>query len=276
MIIYICVEAYVYPLLAPFLLFLHHDLVHQCIASFIYLWCFELIFRFWKSSRVVLVTLKFLKKMHQFFLLAIVISYSVHQSYSLCVLSLVFPNFMWITLRVLVWHLFCYIWAQKKKLVLPWHLLLANVSVHDLLYLVVSSCIYVYQHHGILYSLFMTFVLFHWPKPRSCFVCLVFSTSFLCFQHFYHVLSSMRRPQGRGLELARKHIGTCISELECIHKSSEFLKSIACGACDDGTEDRTTASGCQPIGFDASLNCRLSAPTPPRTIKILSWKKVII
>lgn len=94
-------------------------------------------------------------------------------------------------------------------------------------------------------------------------------------KHFYHVLSSMRRPQGRGLELARKHIGTCISELECIHKSSEFLKSIACGACDDGTEDRTTASGCQPIGFDASLNCRLSAPTPPRTIKILSWKKAI-
>jgi hypothetical protein len=35
-------EAYVYPLLAPFLLFLHHDHVHQCIASFIYLWCFEL------------------------------------------------------------------------------------------------------------------------------------------------------------------------------------------------------------------------------------------
>jgi hypothetical protein len=86
----------------------------------------------------------------------------------------------------------------------------------------------------------------------------------------------MRRPQGRGLELARKHIAACMSELECILKSSEFLRSIASGACDDDTEDRTTASGCQPIGFDASLNCRLSAPTPPRTIKILSWKKVRI
>ncbi|XP_062149262.1 uncharacterized protein LOC133857901 [Alnus glutinosa] len=94
-------------------------------------------------------------------------------------------------------------------------------------------------------------------------------------KHFYHVLTSMRRPQGRGLELARKHIAACISELECILKSSEFLRSIASGACDDDTEDRTTASGCQPIGFDASLNCRLSAPTPPRTIKILSWKKAI-
>lgn len=94
-------------------------------------------------------------------------------------------------------------------------------------------------------------------------------------KHFYHVLTSMRRPQGRGLELARKHIATCISELDYIYKSSEFLRSSACGTCEDGIEDRTTASGCQPIGFDASLNCRLSAPTPPRAIKILSWKKAI-
>lgn len=86
-------------------------------------------------------TLKFLKKMHQFFLLAIVISYSVHQSYSLCVLSLVFPNFMWITLRVLVWHLFCYIWAQKKKIgsalaftfskcLCPWFALFGGFILH--------------------------------------------------------------------------------------------------------------------------------------------------
>jgi hypothetical protein len=38
--------------------------------------------------------------------------------------------------------------------------------------------------------------------------------------------------------------------------------------------DNTTASGCQPIGFDASLNCRLSAPTPPRAIKIFCFEKV--
>ncbi|XP_050272020.1 uncharacterized protein LOC126715464 [Quercus robur] len=94
-------------------------------------------------------------------------------------------------------------------------------------------------------------------------------------KHFYHVLTSMRRPQGRGLELARKHIATCISELDCIYRSSDFLRSSACGTSEDGIENRTTASGCQPIGFDASLNCRLSAPTPPRAIKILSWKKAI-
>ncbi|KAL6963413.1 hypothetical protein U1Q18_044233, partial [Sarracenia purpurea var. burkii] len=63
--------------------------------------------------------------------------------------------------------------------------------------------------------------------------------------------------------------------LDSILKSSEFLSSNACGTFKDGQEERTTASGCQPIGFDASLNCRLSAPTPPRAIKILSWKKAI-
>ncbi|KAH7546318.1 hypothetical protein FEM48_Zijuj01G0187600 [Ziziphus jujuba var. spinosa] len=94
-------------------------------------------------------------------------------------------------------------------------------------------------------------------------------------KHFYHVLACLRRPQGRGLELARKHIAFCISELESALASSEFLRSIFFGACKDGTEDKTTASGCQPIGFDASLNCRLSAPTPPRAIKILSWKKAV-
>ncbi|KAH7853902.1 hypothetical protein Vadar_007875 [Vaccinium darrowii] len=92
-------------------------------------------------------------------------------------------------------------------------------------------------------------------------------------KHFFHALTAMRRPQGRGLELARKHIASCLSELDSILKSSKFLCSNACGTCEDGLEDRTTASGCQPIGFDASLNCRLSAPTPPRAIKILSWIK---
>ncbi|KAA8522977.1 hypothetical protein F0562_009400 [Nyssa sinensis] len=95
-------------------------------------------------------------------------------------------------------------------------------------------------------------------------------------KHFYHVLTCMRRPQGKGLELARKHIASCLSELDCILKSSEFVRgNPACGNCGDGIEDRTTASGCQPIGFDASLNSRLSAPTPPRSIRILGWKKAI-
>ncbi|KAJ6331893.1 hypothetical protein OIU76_010298 [Salix suchowensis] len=94
-------------------------------------------------------------------------------------------------------------------------------------------------------------------------------------KHFFHVLTCMRRPQGRGLELARKHIASCISELGVILKSAEFLMSNAHGTCEDATEDRTTASGHQAIGFDASLNSRISAPTPPRSIKILSWKKAI-
>ncbi|GFS30812.1 MAK10 homologue [Actinidia rufa] len=94
-------------------------------------------------------------------------------------------------------------------------------------------------------------------------------------KHFYHVLASMRRPQGRGFELARKHIASCLSELDSILNSSEFLRSNACGPCKDGVEHSTTATGCLPIGFDASLNCRLSAPTPPRSIKILSWRKAI-
>ncbi|KAM1173334.1 hypothetical protein ACFX2J_025836 [Malus domestica] len=94
-------------------------------------------------------------------------------------------------------------------------------------------------------------------------------------KHFYHVLTSMKRPQGRGLELARKHIASCISELEDILSSSEFLRSSTFGSQQGNLEDKTTASGCEPIGFDASLNCRLSAPTPPRAIKILSWKKTV-
>ncbi|KAK1550417.1 hypothetical protein Q3G72_018707 [Acer saccharum] len=94
-------------------------------------------------------------------------------------------------------------------------------------------------------------------------------------KHFFHVLTCMRRPQGRGLELARKHIASCMSELECILNSAEFLRLGAFGTCEDGVEERTTASGRAPIGFDASLNSRSSAPTPPRAIKILSWEKAV-
>ena len=97
---------------------------------------------------------------------------------------------------------------------------------------------------------------------------------FVCLQHFHHVLTSMRRPQGRGLELARKHIASCMLELDSIHRSAEFLRANVYKTCKEALEDRTTGSGCEPIGFDASLNCRLSAPTPPRAIKILSWIKV--
>lgn len=94
-------------------------------------------------------------------------------------------------------------------------------------------------------------------------------------KHFFHALACMRRPQGRGFEMARKHIASCILELESILKSAEFLRFGLCGACEDGIEDKTTASGRPPIGFDASLNSRSAAPTPPRAIKILSWKRAV-
>ncbi|XP_038695309.1 N-alpha-acetyltransferase 35, NatC auxiliary subunit-like isoform X2 [Tripterygium wilfordii] len=92
-------------------------------------------------------------------------------------------------------------------------------------------------------------------------------------KHFFHLLTHMRRPQGRGLELARKHVAFCVSELECMRKSAEFLRASAHGTCEDSVENSTTASGRKPIGFDASLNSRLSAPTPPRAIEILTWMK---
>jgi hypothetical protein len=98
-------------------------------------------------------------------------------------------------------------------------------------------------------------------------------TTFDFFQHFYHLLMSMKRPQGGGLELAREHIASCISEIAHIQKSSDFLRASA-PEMSEKNIDNTTASSCQPIGFDASLNCRLSAPTPPRAIKIFCFEKV--
>ncbi|XP_068647508.1 uncharacterized protein [Aristolochia californica] len=94
-------------------------------------------------------------------------------------------------------------------------------------------------------------------------------------KHFYHTLICMRKPQGRGFELAKRHIDSCLSELAEMVNSSEFLASNASGTRQTDTEDCTTASGCQPVGFDASLNSRFSAPTPPRAIKILGWKKAV-
>ncbi|KAE8718948.1 MAK10 isoform 2 [Hibiscus syriacus] len=85
----------------------------------------------------------------------------------------------------------------------------------------------------------------------------------------------MKRPQGRGLESARKHISSCMTELESIQKSAYFIRSCFGESCEGDIDDKTTASGREPIGFDAMLNSRLSALMPPRTIKILSWKKAV-
>ncbi|MED6205139.1 hypothetical protein PIB30_015261 [Stylosanthes scabra] len=93
-------------------------------------------------------------------------------------------------------------------------------------------------------------------------------------KHFYHLLISMRRPQGRGLELGRKHISSCIAEIDSIRKSSAFLRARA-QEISEQNRCNTTASGSQPIGFDASINCRLAAPTPPRAIEILCWEKAL-
>uniref|UniRef100_A0A1D1ZAE2 N-alpha-acetyltransferase 35, NatC auxiliary subunit n=1 Tax=Anthurium amnicola TaxID=1678845 RepID=A0A1D1ZAE2_9ARAE len=94
-------------------------------------------------------------------------------------------------------------------------------------------------------------------------------------KHFYHVLMCMKKPQGRGLELARKHIVSCLSELACIYKSLEFLRSNAHGIHQDDIKCATTASGCHPIGFAPGLNNRLLAPAPPRAIKLLTLKEAI-
>ncbi|KAK7330055.1 hypothetical protein VNO77_24240 [Canavalia gladiata] len=88
-------------------------------------------------------------------------------------------------------------------------------------------------------------------------------------KHFYHLLMSMKRPLGRGLELARKHIASCISEIDHIRKSSEFIRASCHGMSEENVVS-TTASGCQPIGFDGSLNC-----TPPRAIEFLCWQKAL-
>ncbi|XP_060172014.1 uncharacterized protein LOC132603127 [Lycium barbarum] len=105
-----------------------------------------------------------------------------------------------------------------------------------------------------------------------------FCKSLLCRlrfrKHFYHVVTNMKRPQGRGLELAKKHIVCCFEELDSMIKSAEFLRSISApGTLEDGMKNETTASGSQPVGFDSTLNSRLSAPTPPRAIETISWKK---
>ncbi|TVU27867.1 hypothetical protein EJB05_19368, partial [Eragrostis curvula] len=93
-------------------------------------------------------------------------------------------------------------------------------------------------------------------------------------KHFHHVVTCMRKPHGRGLELARKHIASCLTELSLMLKSQAFLKSQS-NITLQGDENCTTASGSQPVGFDVSLNSRLLSPTPPRAVKVLSWSDAI-
>jgi len=94
-------------------------------------------------------------------------------------------------------------------------------------------------------------------------------------KHFHHVVTCMRRPHGRGLDLARKHITSCLTELSLMLKSQEFLKSQSDIILQQGDASCTTASGCRPIGFDVSLNSRLLSPAPPRAVEILAWGDAI-
>uniref|UniRef100_A0A0D9VMA0 N-alpha-acetyltransferase 35, NatC auxiliary subunit n=1 Tax=Leersia perrieri TaxID=77586 RepID=A0A0D9VMA0_9ORYZ len=101
-------------------------------------------------------------------------------------------------------------------------------------------------------------------------------TAELCYAdyHFYHVVTCLRKPHGRGLELARKHVASCLAELSLMLKSRDFLRSQSNNTSQQGDE-ATTASGVCPVGFDASLNSRLLSPAPPRAVKIVSWSDAI-
>ncbi|KAH8968898.1 hypothetical protein BDL97_02G006600 [Sphagnum fallax] len=109
---------------------------------------------------------------------------------------------------------------------------------------------------------------------------------------FFRTLSYMEKPQGRGLEMARKHIAAALSELRDIRLSSAFLDpssnvdlaktqnqnlSSDTNSRDSGLvkEKPSTASGRPAVGFDESVNRRLLAPTPPRSIKILCWEDAL-
>uniref|UniRef100_A0A0D3FBQ8 N-alpha-acetyltransferase 35, NatC auxiliary subunit n=1 Tax=Oryza barthii TaxID=65489 RepID=A0A0D3FBQ8_9ORYZ len=93
--------------------------------------------------------------------------------------------------------------------------------------------------------------------------------------HFYHVVTCLRKPHGRGLELARKHVASCLTELSLMLNSRDFLRSQSNNTQQQGDEICTTASGVRPVGFDASLNSRLLSPAPPRAVKLLSWSDAI-
>lgn len=75
--------------------------------------------------------------------------------------------------------------------------------------------------------------------------------------------------------MARKHIAAALSELQNIRSSSAFLSFGQTPDSSTEIEERgSTASGRVAVGFDESVNRRLLAPTPPRSIKIFGWEDV--
>ncbi|KAH7427804.1 hypothetical protein KP509_10G060700 [Ceratopteris richardii] len=87
---------------------------------------------------------------------------------------------------------------------------------------------------------------------------------------FYHIVTNMTKPQGRGLDMAQKYIAVALSEMKNIQKSADFLSHCADGIAQN---EKTTASGREPIGFDPKVNRSVSAPTPPRSINLLTWEE---
>jgi hypothetical protein len=83
----------------------------------------------------------------------------------------------------------------------------------------------------------------------------------------YHTLVYMDKPLGRRLEMAQKPIVRALAEVSAIRASSKFLFSNR-----ERTEPidiASTASGQPAIGFDESVNGRILAPTPPRSMSLL-------
>ncbi|KAG6549103.1 hypothetical protein Mapa_009329 [Marchantia paleacea] len=104
-----------------------------------------------------------------------------------------------------------------------------------------------------------------------------FCESVLCRLRFrkslYHAFVYMEKPLGRGSEMAQKHITRALTELAAVRASSGFLSARR--PSKDPVESTCTASGQPAVGFDESVNRRLLAPTPPRSIDILSWNETL-
>ncbi|KAL6581955.1 hypothetical protein OROMI_005969 [Orobanche minor] len=80
---------------------------------------------------------------------------------------------------------------------------------------------------------------------------------------FYLLLKAMRTPKGKGNDLAKAYIASCISALSAIRESEEFMYSTRPMEVLEPLEEQTTASGCKPIGVRSCA------------VKIVSWKKAV-
>ncbi|EFJ22569.1 hypothetical protein SELMODRAFT_416426 [Selaginella moellendorffii] len=91
---------------------------------------------------------------------------------------------------------------------------------------------------------------------------------------FSQIHVHMNKPQGKGLETARKHIATALTELSLIRESRAFLSSQHASQ-DPNNLSSTTASGRGVVGFFENINRSLLPPTPPRSMKLLPWSEAL-